>query len=155
MKSKKTKMENNDLFRYETNKEKRRRTHLSWTIVLPLLATTSGAIDHAWDMEEWETTGECLTCVIISVHQTQKYDSIKWNPRKRKWKTMIHSVMRLKKKRKSTHLHRLFCHCLQLLQEPLTMSERGKNKKLPVSANIINSQQSKDNGWFALSFHQN
>ena len=41
MESKKTKMENNDLFRCETNKEKRRCTHLSWTIVLPLLATTS------------------------------------------------------------------------------------------------------------------
>ena len=46
MESKKTKMENNDLFRYETNKERRRHTHLSWTIVLPLLATTSGAADR-------------------------------------------------------------------------------------------------------------
>ena len=149
-------MENNDLFRYETNKEKRRHTHLSRTIVLPLLATTSGATNREWDREERESTGECiLTCVFISVHQTQKYDSIKWNPRKRKWTTMIHSIMRPKKKRKGTHLHRLFCHCLQLLQEPLTMSERGKNEKLPVSANIINSQQSKDDVWFALSFHQN
>ena len=30
----------------------------------------------------------------------------------------------------------LFCHCLQLLQELLTVSDRGKNEKLLVSANI-------------------
>ena len=34
-----------------------------------------------------------------------------------------------------TFHRQLFCHCLQLLQEPLTVSEIGKNEKLLVSAN--------------------
>ena len=76
------------------------------------------------------------------------------NPRKQKWTTKIHSVMRPKKKRKSTHLHRLFCHCLQLLQEPLKMSEKRKNEKLPMSANIINSQQSKRQWLICIIFPQ-
>ena len=33
--------------------------HLSKTIVLPLVATTSGATDREWDREEWETDGKC------------------------------------------------------------------------------------------------
>ena len=28
-------------------------------VVLPLLATTSGAADREWDREEWETAGKC------------------------------------------------------------------------------------------------
>ena len=40
-----------------------------------------------------------------------------------------------KKKIYFTFHRQLFCHCLQLLQEPLTMSEIGKNEKLLVSAN--------------------
>ena len=33
--------------------------HLPQTVVLPLLATTSGATDCEWDREEWETVGKC------------------------------------------------------------------------------------------------
>ena len=40
--------------------------------------------------------------VFISLHQTKKYDSIDWNPRKQKLTTMMHSSMRPKKKRKGT-----------------------------------------------------
>ena len=50
---------------------------------------------------------------------------------------MMHSGMKPKKKKKAlTYNRKLFCHCLQLLQELLTVSERGKNEKLLVSANI-------------------
>ena len=45
MKLKKTKIDNNDAFRYETQKKKN-LFHLSQTVVLPLLATTSGAADR-------------------------------------------------------------------------------------------------------------
>ena len=40
------------------------------------------------------------------MHQTKKYDSIKWNPRKLKWKTMIYSGIyeTNKGKRRLTHL---------------------------------------------------
>ena len=62
---------------------------------------------------------------------------MKRNPRKRKYTAMMHSGMKPKKKKKAhTYNRKLFCHCLQLLQELLTMSERGKNEKLLVSANI-------------------
>ena len=38
-------MDSNDAFRYETQKKKN-LFHLSQTVVLPLLATTSGATDY-------------------------------------------------------------------------------------------------------------
>ena len=74
--------------------------------------------------------------VFISLHQTKKYDSIKWNPRKRKWKTMIYSGMRPIKKGEGTlTFHgQLFCHYLQLHQEQLIVSEIGKNENPLVSA---------------------
>ena len=53
---------------------------------------------------------------------------------KRKWTAVMHSSMR-PKKNYFTLQRQLFCHCLQLLQEPLTVSEIGKNEKLLVSAN--------------------
>ena len=43
MKSKETKMDNNDSFSYETKKGKKR--HSPSQTVLPLLATTSGAVE--------------------------------------------------------------------------------------------------------------
>ena len=56
--------------------------------------------------------------------------------KKQKWTAMMHSGTRHKKKKIYFTFHRqLFCHCLQLLQEPLTVSEIGKNEKLLVSAN--------------------
>ena len=66
-------MDNNDAFRYETKK----KPHLSQMIVLPLLATTSGAADHKWEREEWETTREC------------KYRAVEANTLN-KAKTMVH-----------------------------------------------------------------
>ena len=53
---------------------------------------------------------------------------------KRKWTAVMHSSMR-PKKNYFTLQGQLFCHCLQLLQEPLTMSEIGKNEKLLVGVN--------------------
>ena len=57
MKSKETKMDNNDSFSYETKKGKKR--HSPSQTVLPLLATTSGAVEDEWEKEEWETANEC------------------------------------------------------------------------------------------------
>ena len=41
------------------HKKKKNLFHLSQTVVLPLLATTSGATNDEWEREEWETAGEC------------------------------------------------------------------------------------------------
>ena len=41
------------------HKKKKNLFHLSQTVVLPLLATTSGATDCEWDREEWEIVGKC------------------------------------------------------------------------------------------------
>ena len=57
MKSKETKMDNNDSFSYETKKEKKK--HSPSQFVLPLLAATSGAVDGEWEREVWEIAGEC------------------------------------------------------------------------------------------------
>ena len=40
-------------------KKKKKHTHLSQKVVLPLLATTSGAVEDEWEKEEWETANEC------------------------------------------------------------------------------------------------
>ena len=37
----------------------KKKFHLSQTVVLPLLATTSRATDCEWDRGEWETAGKC------------------------------------------------------------------------------------------------
>ena len=50
------KIDSNDAFRYETEKKK---ALISQKVVLPLLATASGAADREWEREEWETTSEC------------------------------------------------------------------------------------------------
>ena len=50
-------MDNNDSFSYETKKEKKKYSPSQ--TVLPLLATTSGAVDSEWEREEWETASEC------------------------------------------------------------------------------------------------
>ena len=50
-------MDNNDLFSYETKKEKKK--HSPSQIILPLLATTLGAANNEWEREEWESAGEC------------------------------------------------------------------------------------------------
>ena len=49
-------MDSSDAFKYET---KKKLFHPSKTVVLPLLATTSGATDYEWDREEWEIVGKC------------------------------------------------------------------------------------------------
>ena len=41
---------------WNQKKKKKKHTHLSQKVVLPLLATTSGAADREWEREEWETT---------------------------------------------------------------------------------------------------
>ena len=102
------KMENNDLFRYETNKERRRHTHLSWTIVLPLLATTSGAANREWDREEWESTSECILTYVSSSHYIKHRNIIPWNEiqeneNRQQWCIQVWNPKKRKEK-KSTHL---------------------------------------------------
>ena len=60
------------------NKEKKRATHLSWMIVLPLVAT-SGVTDREWDREEWESTGECILTYVSSSHYIKHRNMIIWN----------------------------------------------------------------------------